>query len=218
MFRRHLEQFPADTIDTDPDDSGILVFTGFDMDIRTTEFVTFNNDPVYQLNNAGGFSSTFIIAILLLIIDLNAGFAFEILEYVIEALNIILLLNRTAKVHEDMFRQTNPENIVTGIENTLNFHDFLIVTGVAQQDDNFLLAAGNREPEVITQIGRADILHQVSWQGQFRIIFHVGNPVIEFQRLANLISFNLVVFHEHFGDSTAIKGNTLFYVIQVFGA
>ena len=57
-----------------------------------------------------------------------------------------------------MLGQANAENVISRIENALDFHNTLMIRRVIDKDDRLVFVPGNREPQVFAQIPFANIL------------------------------------------------------------
>lgn len=62
------------------------------------------------------------------------------------------------KKQRDMLGQANAENVISRVENALNFHNALMIRRVIDRDDRLVFVSRNREPQVFAQIPFANIL------------------------------------------------------------
>ena len=194
VFLGNLDNFPTQAVHTNSYPAGSIIFTRLDVNIGSTETIRFGNDAIYQLDDRRGSGQTFIFIVIIALLHLDASVVVHIGEDVIETFFIITAITASQEL-DDVFRQANPECIVAGVHYTLDFHDALIVRGVIDKNDRLLFVTRNRKPQVAAQIADANIFQQVSREFMVGVVLHVRYPVIVFQRLADHVGFDVILFH-----------------------
>ena len=141
MLLGNLQKLATDTINPDSDSAWRGVLAWFDMNIGCAQAIRFSDDAVYQLDNRRCSGKTFVFFIIT-IFNINVTITHSG-EDIVEAFLKIFTAS-TAQKLDDVFRQPNPKHIVAGIDDTLDFHDPLVIGWIINKDNCFFLIASNR--------------------------------------------------------------------------